>query len=187
MFVDMKRPLWREDGSVVYNWWALTAQSFSGPMLMGLMTIFFCLRFETSPTWRVGCPYLYSPGTGWPSYIPKNRVWTDQYIFSTGPILRGTKPEHSRNRKKRWRQCGAAVSFTRAVIYVPGRPHKSRTHGGARYEWAEGGSNVTWCLKAGIEQPEKYCGDFHCQVTPQGYTLTADLPGTNIFSQNGNN
>jgi hypothetical protein len=48
-FVDLGRPLWREDGSVVYNFcWPLPAQSFSGPSPLGLETIFYCLRFETS-------------------------------------------------------------------------------------------------------------------------------------------
>jgi hypothetical protein len=41
--------LWREDGSVVYNCcWSLPAQSFSSPSPVGLVTIFYCLRFETS-------------------------------------------------------------------------------------------------------------------------------------------
>jgi hypothetical protein len=45
----MGRSLWREDGSVVYNCcWSSPAQSFSGQSLMGLATIFYCLRFETS-------------------------------------------------------------------------------------------------------------------------------------------
>jgi hypothetical protein len=35
----------------------------------GLMTTFYCLRFETPPTWRARSPYLYPPGTGWPSYL----------------------------------------------------------------------------------------------------------------------
>jgi hypothetical protein len=40
-FVDVGRPLWREDGSVVYNCcWPSPAQSFSGPYPEGLMTIF---------------------------------------------------------------------------------------------------------------------------------------------------
>jgi hypothetical protein len=48
-FVDLGRPLWREAGSVVYNsCWSLPAQSFSGPSPLGLETIFYCLRFETS-------------------------------------------------------------------------------------------------------------------------------------------
>jgi hypothetical protein len=41
--------LWREDGSVVYNCsWSSPAQSFSGPTPVRLVTIFYCLRFETS-------------------------------------------------------------------------------------------------------------------------------------------
>jgi hypothetical protein len=32
-----------------------------------LVTIFYCLRFVTLPTWTARSPYLYSPGTGWPS------------------------------------------------------------------------------------------------------------------------
>jgi hypothetical protein len=67
----MKHLLSREDGSVVYNWcWASPAQSFSGPSLAGLMTTFYCLRFETPPTWR----YLYPPGAGCPGYTPRHWV-----------------------------------------------------------------------------------------------------------------
>jgi hypothetical protein len=63
--------LWREDGSVVYHCcWASPAQSFSGPSPAGLMTILYCLRFETPQTWRARFPYLYIPGTGWSGYNP---------------------------------------------------------------------------------------------------------------------
>jgi hypothetical protein len=59
--------------SVVYNCcWASPAQSFSGPSPTGLMTIFYCLRFETSATWRVRSLYFYLPGTGWSSYTPQS-------------------------------------------------------------------------------------------------------------------
>jgi hypothetical protein len=48
-FVDVGRSLWRQDGSVVYNcYWPSPAQSFLGPSAVGLATIFYCLRFETS-------------------------------------------------------------------------------------------------------------------------------------------
>jgi hypothetical protein len=48
-FVDVGRPLWREDGSVVYNCcWPSPEQSFSGPSRVGLVTVFYCLRFEAS-------------------------------------------------------------------------------------------------------------------------------------------
>jgi hypothetical protein len=43
------RPLSREDGSVYCICrWPLPAQSFSGPSPLGLVTVFYCLRFETS-------------------------------------------------------------------------------------------------------------------------------------------
>jgi hypothetical protein len=42
------RSLWREGGSVVSRCcWAPRAQWFSGPSLVGLATIFYCLRLET--------------------------------------------------------------------------------------------------------------------------------------------
>jgi hypothetical protein len=45
----MGRALWQEDGSVVYNCsWPLPVQTFSGSTPMGLVTIIYCLRFETS-------------------------------------------------------------------------------------------------------------------------------------------
>jgi hypothetical protein len=47
-FVYMGRSFCREDGSVVYNCcWPSPAQSFLGPITVGLATIFYCLRFET--------------------------------------------------------------------------------------------------------------------------------------------
>jgi hypothetical protein len=48
-FVDVGRSLWQQDGSIIYNsCWSSPAQSFSGPSPVGLVTIFYCLRFETS-------------------------------------------------------------------------------------------------------------------------------------------
>jgi hypothetical protein len=50
--------------------------SFTQPFLVlspaGLMTIFYCLRFETPPTWRARTSCLHSPGTGWLHYIPRH-------------------------------------------------------------------------------------------------------------------
>jgi hypothetical protein len=71
----IKRPLWREDGSVVYNCcWSSPTQSFSGPSPAGLVTTFYCIKFETPPTWRARPQYLYPPGTGWSSYTPRHWV-----------------------------------------------------------------------------------------------------------------
>jgi hypothetical protein len=47
------------------------------------MFIFYCLRFESLPTWRVRSPYLYPPGTEWPSYSPRHWV-----SFSSPPTTR---------------------------------------------------------------------------------------------------
>jgi hypothetical protein len=54
-----------EDRSIVYNCcWSSPAQSFSSPRPVGLMAIFYCLRFETPSTWKFKPPYLYNPETG---------------------------------------------------------------------------------------------------------------------------
>jgi hypothetical protein len=67
----VRPPLRLEDGSVVYNFcWSSPAQSFSDPSPVGLMTILYCLRFETPPFWRARSPHLYPPGTGSASYPP---------------------------------------------------------------------------------------------------------------------
>jgi hypothetical protein len=50
------------------------AQSFSGPSPARLMTILYCLTFETPPTWRPRSQYLYASGTGWPGYTPRHWV-----------------------------------------------------------------------------------------------------------------
>jgi hypothetical protein len=52
----------------------LPVKSFSGPSPAGLMTIFYCLRFEIPQTWRARSPYLYPRGTGWPGYTPGHWV-----------------------------------------------------------------------------------------------------------------
>jgi hypothetical protein len=56
------RSLWREDGSVVYSCcWSSPAQSLLSPSPRGLVTIFYCLKFQTPPTWRDRSPYIYIP------------------------------------------------------------------------------------------------------------------------------
>jgi hypothetical protein len=35
---------------------------------------YFTVSSETPPTWRARSPYLYPPGTGWPSYTPGHWV-----------------------------------------------------------------------------------------------------------------
>jgi hypothetical protein len=47
--VDVGRFLWREDGSIVYKCcWSSPAQPFSCPSPVGLVIVFYCLRFEAS-------------------------------------------------------------------------------------------------------------------------------------------
>jgi hypothetical protein len=65
------------------------------------MTTFYCLRFETPPTWRVRSPYFYPPGTGWPGYTPTHwvlfrrllRIAGLQWRYSTPPPY-GIPPYH---------------------------------------------------------------------------------------------
>jgi hypothetical protein len=70
-------------GYIPYWCWFSPAQSSSGPSPAGLMTTFYCLRFETPPTWRARSTYLYPPGTGWPGYTPRHWV-----LFSAPPTTR---------------------------------------------------------------------------------------------------
>jgi hypothetical protein len=74
------RSLWREEGSVVYSCcWPSPAQSFSGPSPVGLMTIFYSLRFETSLFFAPGFVQTASP------YIASAR--TAQKTASTTVLL----------------------------------------------------------------------------------------------------
>jgi hypothetical protein len=55
-FVDVRRPLWRENGSVVYNWfWASPALSFWGPSLVGFLSLECQVNVFLSP---LGHSYL---------------------------------------------------------------------------------------------------------------------------------
>jgi hypothetical protein len=60
---------------ILYNCcWPSPAQSFSDPSPARLTTMFYCLRFETPPTWKTRSPYLYPPGAGWPSYTTRHWI-----------------------------------------------------------------------------------------------------------------
>jgi hypothetical protein len=45
-----------------------------------IITTFYCLRFESSSTWRARSSYLYPPGRGWPNYT--HRHWFSVYWLS---------------------------------------------------------------------------------------------------------
>jgi hypothetical protein len=58
--VDVGRPLWQEDGPVVYNCcWTLSAQSISGLNPTGIMTTFYYLKFALPQTGRRPGPCIY--------------------------------------------------------------------------------------------------------------------------------
>jgi hypothetical protein len=78
--------------SLMRGWvcWPSPAQSFSGPSPAGLTITFYCLRFKIPPTWRARSPYLYTPGTAWPSYNPTHWV-----PFSSPPTTRRAMVEVS--------------------------------------------------------------------------------------------
>jgi hypothetical protein len=87
-FVYVGRPLWREDESVVCNYcWSSPAQSFSGPSPTGLMTIFYCLRFETHGS----RDSVVGIATGYWSSSPGG---VKNFLFSTSsrPALGPTQP-----------------------------------------------------------------------------------------------
>jgi hypothetical protein len=84
------RPLWWEDGSVFcICCLSLPAQSLSGPSPLGLATIFYCLRFETSfsspPTTRRVTVEVFDPAsTRVPSFFLLIHKETP-YITARGP------------------------------------------------------------------------------------------------------
>jgi hypothetical protein len=72
VFVILWRPLWREDGSVIYCTIASgpCQSSHSWVEVQQNSRPYSTVSSETPPTWRARSPYLYPPGTGWPSYTP---------------------------------------------------------------------------------------------------------------------
>jgi hypothetical protein len=91
--------------------WSSPAQSFSGQSTAGLMTTFYCFKFQTSPTWRARSPYLYPPGTGWPSYTPRHWITFRRLLRLAGLRWRySTPPPH-----------GIAKCFVRACCIPSSR------------------------------------------------------------------
>jgi hypothetical protein len=79
-FVDVERPLWREDVSVVYNCcWSSPAQSFSGPSPAGLIVSDSRLHEPGGSGPRIYIPQeegdpVIHPGTGFPFRRLQRRV-----------------------------------------------------------------------------------------------------------------
>jgi hypothetical protein len=92
---------------LLYMLLALTRIVFLCSESFGTVTIFYCLRFETPPSWRARSTYLYPPGTGWPSFIPRRwvsfrrllRLAELQWRY-TNPPPRGVQPQLSKSKSK---------------------------------------------------------------------------------------
>jgi hypothetical protein len=84
--------------SVDYNCcWSSPVQSFSGPNPVGLMTIFYYLRFETPPIWSVKRPYLYTIGRGWLIYTPSHWIPFRRLLRLAGLRWRYSKTASTRS------------------------------------------------------------------------------------------
>jgi hypothetical protein len=69
----------------------LLAKSFSGPSPAGLMTIFYRIRFDTSPTWRATSPYLlYIAQEQCGPVIPPGAEFPFRRLLSAGPRHTGS-------------------------------------------------------------------------------------------------
>jgi hypothetical protein len=71
--VSIGRPLWQEDGPLQCNHSIVWVTQNLKPC--------FTVSSETPPTWRARFPYLYPPGTGWPSYTLGHWVKLNWSIF----------------------------------------------------------------------------------------------------------
>jgi hypothetical protein len=58
---------------------AFASAVIQGPSPAKLITIFYCLRFGTRPTWRARSQYLYPLGTVWPSCTLRH--WVHYHIL----------------------------------------------------------------------------------------------------------
>jgi hypothetical protein len=102
----MGRSLWREVESVVYNYcWRSPAQSFLGPSPVGLATILYCLRFETSLSVTTYDSQGHSGGT-WPRF----HTWDWMNSRSVLPIT----PRQWSRRK----HCSSLLKFNRCLLWI---------------------------------------------------------------------
>jgi hypothetical protein len=113
-FVDVVSLLSGEDRPEVYNCcWSSPMQSFSGKVPAVLSTVFYCLSFESPPTWRARYPYLYPPSTRWPSIPPDTGLPLYRLLWLA---------------RLRWRYRPASTSLTlihltHCLIYLRHRLH----------------------------------------------------------------
>jgi hypothetical protein len=61
------------------------------------MITLYCLRFETTPTWRASSPHFYPTGTGWPGYTPGTGFPFSRLLGFSGLRWRySTPPPHGK-------------------------------------------------------------------------------------------
>jgi hypothetical protein len=133
------RPLWRENGSVFcICCWPLPAQSFLGPSPLGLATIFYCLRFETSLF--VTSYDSQGHGGGIRSRLHTGRIQNNAFNISSLPgnvftelLLSIDKEIHRQTHRLSFNTTRTAQKMTRSTIlllsrvfiaartYLPGR------------------------------------------------------------------
>jgi hypothetical protein len=86
-FVILRRPLWREDGSVIYCCClASPAHSLSGLSPAGLKTIFYCPNFLDSPPQPAGPGIYISQGHG-DSVIPPDTELPFRHLLRLAGLL----------------------------------------------------------------------------------------------------
>jgi hypothetical protein len=84
-FIDVGRPLWREDGSAIYSCcWLLPVQPFLDLEYSGTHDHILLSWIQESPNLEDQVPYSYPSGIGWSSYTPRHWV-----PFSSPPMTRG--------------------------------------------------------------------------------------------------
>jgi hypothetical protein len=118
--------------------WSSPAQSFSRPSPAGLMTTFYCPRFETPPNWMSRSPYLYPPGTVNPVISP-GTGFHFRRLLRLAVIRRrySDSPPHGRvigNRIPTPNNCyipltRIAQETSLPLLHVLSLPEKQRVHG----------------------------------------------------------
>jgi hypothetical protein len=117
------------DERVIYNCAAPRHRSHSWVLSpAGLVTIFYCLRFETPPTWRARSPYSYPPGTGWPSYTPRHWVW--RTLAKSQSQRQSYIATDGRSVSKSWCRAPSGAHFHDFVwLLLDGRDRRHRLQG----------------------------------------------------------
>jgi hypothetical protein len=105
--------------NLLYNcFWALPEQSLLGRSLTELTTIFYCLLWDSS-TWRARFPYLYPPGTGWPSYTPGTGFPCCRLLQLTGQRWRYSNPPPQSQSHITTDSQSASQSWCQVPIWYP--------------------------------------------------------------------